>query len=206
MAKPIESHVEYATGAARKGAGGPNRLVSMVVLVATTALILVGVWFVRSQTGTAEGAMSDVTLTAEVGPAPKVGETATDFAGLTIDEAAVKLSEFQGKPVWLMFNATWCASCRAENPDVQAAHEAHPGVEVLAVYLGETARDVAPYAEKLGLTYTHIVDPTTQLSSQYQVRGVPMHFFIDASGTVKSIHAGVISRAQMDEELAALGS
>ena len=74
-------------------------------------------------------------------------------------------------------------------------------VEVLAVYLGETVSEVAPYVEKLGLTYTHIVDPTTQLSSQYQVRGVPMHFFIDADGQVQSVHAGIMNRAQMDEQL-----
>ena len=179
-----------------------NRLASVLVLVVTTALILAGVWFVRSQTGSADGAMSEVTLSSNLGPAPKVGEAATDFSGLTVDEAALKLSEYEGKPVWLMFNATWCASCRAENPDVQEAYEAHDNVEVLAVYLGETARDVAPYAEKLGLEYTHIVDPTTQLSAQYQVRGVPMHFFIGADGEVKSIRAGSMNRAQMDEELA----
>lgn len=184
-----------------------NRLVSVAVLVVTTALILAGVWFVRSQTGSAEGAMSEVTLSAEqAGPAPQVGEAASDFTGLTIDEAAVSLSQYEGRPVWLMFNATWCSSCRAENPDVQEAYVAHDDVEVLAVYLGETARDVAPYVEKLGLTYTHIVDPTTQLSSQYQVRGVPMHFFIDADGEVRSIHAGIMNRAQMDEQLAKIAA
>lgn len=182
-----------------------NRLVSVLVLVVVTALILGGVWFVRSQTGTAEVGLSEVTLTADdIGPAPKVGAPATDFTGLTVEEDTVQLADYRGKPVWLMFNATWCSSCRAENPDVQAAFEANDNLEVLAVYLGETGREVAPYAEKLGLTYTHIVDPTTQLSSQYQVRGVPMHFFIGADGEVKQIHAGILSRAQMDEHLSAL--
>lgn len=179
-----------------------SRLVSVAVLVVTTALILAGIWFVRGQQGTAAGAMSEVTLSAEQSaPAPKVGDAATDFTGLTIDESTVSLSEYAGKPVWLMFNATWCSSCRAENPDIQAAYEARDDVEVLAVYLGETVSEVAPYVEKLDLTYTHIVDPTTQLSSQYQVRGVPMHFFIDADGQVQSVHAGIMNRAQMDEQL-----
>ncbi|MBB1483910.1 TlpA family protein disulfide reductase [Tessaracoccus sp. MC1865] len=179
---------------------GNNRIVSVVVLVLTTALILGGVWLLRG--GTPEGAVSEVTVAEGGGRAPRVGESAADFAALTIDEAAVRLSDYEGRPVWLMFNATWCASCRAENPDVQAAHLAHDDVEVLAVYLGETTRDVAPYAEKLGLSYTHLVDPTTQVSAQYQVRGVPMHFFIDADGSVRSVRAGTLNRAQMDEELA----
>ena len=42
-----------------------NRLVSVAVLVVTTALILAGIWFVRGQQGTAAGAMSEVTLSAE---------------------------------------------------------------------------------------------------------------------------------------------
>ncbi len=183
-----------------------NRLVSVLVLVLTTALILAGVWLVRGRGPTA-GAMSEVTLTAaQTQPAPKVGEAATDFTGLTIDEDAIKLSEYAGKPVWLMFNATWCASCRAENPDVQAVYESQDDVEVLAIYLGETAREVGPYVEKLGLSYQHIVDPTTQLSSQYQVRGVPMHYFIDADGTVQSVRAGSLNRTQMEEELAKLNA
>lgn len=195
------------TGMAGQATPTANRLVSVLVLVVTTALIMGGIWLVRGQTGSAPGAMSEVTLSAELlGPAPKVGGDATDFTGLTIEETTVELSEHSGKPVWLMFNATWCASCRAENPDVQAAYEAHDDVEVLAVYLGETAREVSPYAEKLGLSYTHIVDPTTQLSSQYQVRGVPMHYFIDADGKVASVHAGVMNRAQMDEALAAISA
>lgn len=182
-----------------------NHLVSVLVLVTVTALILVGVWFVRGQTGTAAGATSEVALTAkEIGEAPKVGESAVDFTGLTIGDDTVRLSDHSGKPVWLMFNATWCSGCRAENPDVQAVYEEQDGVEVLAVYLGETASVVGPYVDRVGLTYTHIVDPTTQLSAQYQVRAVPMHYFIDADGTVQTAHAGVMNQAQMKEALASI--
>lgn len=183
----------------------PNRLVSVVVLLLTTALILAGVWFVRGRTASAEGAMSEVSAAMEYGPAPKVGEAASDLQGLTVKDEELALAQLRGRPVWLMFNATWCASCRAENPDVQAAYEALDGdAEVVAVYLGEGATEVAPYVERLGLTYTHVVDPTSEISGRYQVRGVPMHFFIDADGTISSIHAGIMNPTQMQEALAGI--
>jgi hypothetical protein len=36
------------------------------------------------------------------------------------------------------------------------------------------------------------------------VVGVPVHWFVDAEGIVRSVRFGVLTRAEMDEELAAL--
>ena len=81
-----------------------SRLVSVAVLVVTTALILAGIWFVRGQQGTAAGAMSEVTLSAEQSaPAPKVGDAATDFTGLTIDTIFAVFTVYTIHTIYTLF-------------------------------------------------------------------------------------------------------
>ncbi len=90
-----------------------------------------------------DGTLVDVAGTGDV---PEVGALAPDFTAVTLDGDEVTLSEFRGRPVWLTFGATWCASCRVEAPDIQAAYEESDDTVVLAVYLSEDADDVRPDA------------------------------------------------------------
>lgn len=148
-----------------------------------------------------DGTLVDVAGTGDV---PEVGALAPDFTAVTLDGDEVTLSEFRGRPVWLTFGATWCASCRVEAPDIQAAYEESDDTVVLAVYLSEDADDVRPYVERLGMTFTHLPDPDERLASRFHVIGVPMHYFIDREGVVRALKFGVLSRPQMDAELAAI--
>ncbi|GAB48594.1 TlpA family protein disulfide reductase [Mobilicoccus pelagius] len=182
-----------------------SRFGTLAVLVVTTLLVLVGAWFVQDAKG--GSGVSDVATTAEAtGPAPAVGAPAQDFTARTIDGRTVRLSDYRGRPVWLLFGASWCASCRAEAPDVQAVHEKAraAGVEVLAVYLGEDAMAVRDYVSDTGLTYTHVPDPETSLSSRYRVMGIPAHYFVAPDGRIDSIQVGALDAERMTESLAAL--
>ncbi len=147
---------------------------------------------------------ADATATGNEAALATVGEPAPDFAGTAVDGAEVSLAALAGRPAWLTFGATWCASCRVEAPDMQAAHEATPGVEVVMVYLSEDAATVRAYAERLGTTFVHVPDPRGEISARYHVVGVPVHWFVDSEGIVRSVRFGVLTRSEMDEELAAL--
>ncbi len=149
----------------------------------------------------AGGTLVDVTGS---GVAPEVGKRAPDFTAETVDGEVVSLSQFRGRPVWLTFGATWCASCRVEAPDIQAAYEEAGDAVVLAVYLSERADEVRTYAERVGMTFTHVPDPDERIAAQYHVIGVPQHYFIDRDGVVRSLRFGVLSRGQMDAELDAI--
>lgn len=148
--------------------------------------------------------VSAVDVAPAAGAAPQVGQQAPDFTAASLDEVEVSLAQLRGRPVWLTFGATWCASCRVEAPDIQAAHEQAPGAEVMAVYLSEDAAAVRPYVERLGMTFTHVPDPDAAVSATYHVMGVPTHYFIDADGVVRSVRVGVLSRAEMDAALQAI--
>lgn len=179
-----------------------SRLGTVVVLGVTAALVLGGAYLVSDGTDAAEDGVSRVELLGQTGPPPEVGAPAHDFRAVTTDGRQVALSDYEGRPVWLVFNATWCSSCRAEAPDIQQAHLDHDDVTVLSVYISESDRTVEGYAERAGLTFDHIADPQTTIASAYRVLGIPAHFFIDAEGVVRSSAVGSLSRAQMDRALA----
>ncbi|MGB3954771.1 MAG: TlpA disulfide reductase family protein, partial [Brooklawnia sp.] len=140
--------------------------------------------------------------------APRVGAPAPGFTATAIDGSEVSLDALRGRPVWLVFVATWCSGCRAEMPDVQAAHQAAgaDGVEVVAIYVGEDQSEVGPYAERLGLTFPQLPDPQTRLAASYGVLGVPAHFFIDADGVVRQTRVGILNPDQMTEAISQAAS
>ncbi len=184
------------------------RVRNALVLVVTTLVILVGVWAVQTQFGAAPtvqpGAVTSVSVASDV-PAPTVGDLAADFTGTALDGSTVTLSELRGQPVWLVFQATWCADCRAEAPDVATLATTYAGrAQVVSVYVGEDAATVKAYADKLSLTYPQVPDQSQQIASAYRVMGIPSHFFLDSSGVIRSIRVGVLSPADASAELDAL--
>ena len=177
---------------------------SLLVLGVVALVVLAAVWGVSatrskdSRTPAGTGSELDGATAVETpdtgAPAPKIGEpaplfTATDTAGNVID-----LESLRGGPVWLVFNATWCADCRAELPDIQEAHqEFGDQVQIVGIYLSDSETQVADYAERLGLTFEQIADPSSALGALYRVMAVPTHYFLDAEGNVSAIDIGTLS-------------
>lgn len=181
-----------------------SRLGTLTVLAVTTALVMAGAYLINRPDSATAGVTAVELTGAASGPAPKVGRPAQGFTATTIDGQQISLSDYQGKAVWLTFGATWCAPCRTEAPDIQAAYEKAKadGVVVIAVYLSEGTGDVRAYADRLGLTYTHVLDSDTRIASAYRVLGIPAHYFIDRSGVLRSMRMGVLTPSRMDAALA----
>ncbi|HHW82763.1 MAG TPA: TlpA family protein disulfide reductase [Actinomycetales bacterium] len=171
------------------------------------ALLAAIVWVFLWLNPPAGGESTAVTLDQPAGELPEIGAPAPGFTATTLTGEEIQLSDLEGKPVWLIVNATWCTSCRAEIPDIQqiASSELGEEVEILSVYLGESAPVVADFSERLGLTYTSIPDPASTISQAYAVPAIPVHYFIDSEGVLRSIEIGSLGLNQMQEHLTALG-
>jgi len=121
---------------------------------------------------------------------PRVGEVAPDFETEDVFGNPVRLSQFRGQPVWLMFWGSWCPPCRAEFPDIQAAYaQLEPsGLRMLGVSLRESPVDAAAYAAANGATFLVLSDPDERdTGSVYPVFNFPTHIFIDRDGVIRSI-------------------
>lgn len=175
-----------------------------VVLVAAFAIAIATWWVVKpgqqpqTQSKAESEAMSSVEVTGAQEPPPEE-ETAPEFTATDIDGQPVSLEALRGKPVWLVFMATWCTGCRTEMPDVQATAKEMPEVQLVVIYVGENQATVSDYSQRVGNDFPEIADQTKQISATYGIMGVPSHHFIDAKGVVRQTHVGVLSPSDMTE-------
>lgn len=188
---------------------GVGRLGTIGVL-AVTAVLIVAASVVTNGGAVEEeaGSLTPVALAGGArGPAPVVGQPAPNLSAPAADGSIVALGDFAGKPVWLTFGASWCQPCRAENPDIVAAYERHraSGLVVVQVYMGEDAATVTDYTTRVGIPYVTVPDPRQQLANDYRILGIPSHYFIDASGTLRAMRIGSLSPSAMDEAIAEIG-
>ncbi|SDL08004.1 TlpA family protein disulfide reductase [Tessaracoccus oleiagri] len=186
---------------ARFGGGAPatgNWPAVAAVAVITALAILVGNWWVGAQ-AEADGS-SQVEVAGALAP-PRVGDPAPGFTAVDLDGGARSLAALRGKPVWVLFMASWCAQCRVEAPDVQQAHLERDDVHVVAVYLSEDQQVAGDYARRVGLTFTQVPDPAAEISAAYGVRAIPAHYFVDARGVVRDVAVGALSESQIETHL-----
>lgn len=140
---------------------------------------------------------------AAIPPAPIAGAPAPDFSLLDLEGQSVSLSDQAGNPVLINFWATWCGPCRIEMPFIEAQYQANKdnGFAVLAVDFDEPKADVEAYVRSLGLTFTVLLDPGGVVNDLYRVRGYPSSFFIGRDGVIKVVHIGVMTEAQLADNL-----
>ena len=181
-----------------------SRFGTLLVIAVTAAIVVAGAYFVDRPTAAASGLQAIALSGPTDGPPPKIGSPAQDFTATTVDGKKVSLSSYKGHPVWLTFGATWCAACKAEAPDIQAAYERFKpkGVVVLSIFIREDAATVKDYADRVGLTFPKVADPDTRIASAYRVYGIPAHFFIDRTGVLRLVKTGGQSPEQMAAALA----
>jgi len=190
-------------------AGGrvAGRLQTVLVLAITAVAIGVAAMALGTGgLGQSEG-VTQVELTGDTtGAAPVVGAIPPTFTATTYDGKPISLASYAGKPLWLTFGASWCPDCRAEAPDVEAAYRkyAPQGLNVVGVFISESASDIAGYAGRVGFTFPIAVDQSTAIASRFRTMGIPTHFFIGADGVIRDIRVGALDPATIETEIQAI--
>ena len=96
-----------------------------------------------------------------------------------------------GEPALFNVWATWCVSCRVEHPYLQALSE--QGVVIYGINYKDDGPAALKWLENLGDPYiANIVDSSGSLGLDLGVYGAPETYFVDAEGTVRYRHVGVI--------------
>lgn len=137
-----------------------------------------------------------------------LGAAGPDFVATSADGTPLRLSDMRGHPVWLSFFSTWCANCRAEDPDIDLVvkdeQAAGRDLAFLAVGVGETPRTVAEYARNAGLSFPFAADPERSASRRYAVLALPTHVFLDRDGIVRDVRIGALQPGEMRALVAAI--
>ena len=128
---------------------------------------------------------------------PQLGRPAPAFTLPSLaDGSPVSLSQFRGKVVLLNFFASWCPSCRAEMPFLQAAWEEvqDEGVAFLIVDIAEESEEmVAQFMKERGITIPVVMNQTGDVATLYNISTLPTTFILDREGVVRSITVGAFS-------------
>lgn len=160
-------------------AGG---MLALLLLLAVTFVILTNLWW----TGLATGV-----------PAP-------DFAGYDLHGNPVRLSDLSGRPVMLTFWSPECFACREELPALQAvAADPNAGMELLTVVSYPHAEAVRRFVQEEGLTFPVIMDEQAEITSLYQVRGIPFTYLIDPTGRIEGKVIGAGAPGELQNQLTA---
>ena len=148
-----------------------------------------------------------IKLGASGGPAPKVGEPAPDFALQNLEGRVVRLSDFRGQTVLLNFWATWCAPCRQEFPEFVSAYERNKdgGLVIIGVNIKENLASIRKFVDDFGAKFPIVVDADGSVSSQYRIQGLPVSWFIDKEGVLRSQVIGLVTKGLLRTNLAEAG-
>ncbi|KUP07820.1 thiol-disulfide oxidoreductase [Bacillus coahuilensis m2-6] len=125
----------------------------------------------------------------------EVGEKAPDFVLEDLNGTTHKLSDYEGKGVFLNFWGTYCKPCEEEMPymDNQYATFKDQGVQILAVNVGESDFVVEKFVNKYDLKFPVLNDKDKDVQREYDVFNLPVTFLIDSNGIVTDILSGSLT-------------
>lgn len=189
----------------RKSHSSFSRLISLIVI--GMGLIAVGVAAMAFVTMNRPGSESDplagpgrddsvVPARVEY-PAPEL--TLSDLKG-----QPHSLADYRGQVALVNMWATWCPPCREEMPTLQSFYEqyAERGFVIIAIDDGDSAPDVAAFAEEYGLTFPVWLDPQYSSERAFNAMSLPSSFVIDREGIIRLQWVGAIDRESLETYVA----
>lgn len=125
-------------------------------------------------------------------PAFGVGAPAPALDLPTVGGGSISLAALAGRPVWLVFTATWCPSCREDAALMRtlALRYRSTGLVIAAIHVREDAATVAAFSGAPDAAYPLALDLDGSAARDWRVVALPSHRFIDASGTIRAGVAG----------------
>ncbi|MDR0688886.1 MAG: TlpA family protein disulfide reductase [Spirochaetaceae bacterium] len=109
-----------------------------------------------------------------------------DFSLPLTDGTNLDTEKLRGKVVFLNFWATWCGPCRAEMPSMEALYRRFKDqdLEILAVNVQESLRQVTAFMDQWGLTFPAALDSRGSVGSAYGVMAIPTTYIVNREGRI----------------------
>lgn len=114
----------------------------------------------------------------------------------------MSLEDLRGQVVVVSFWASWCASCRVEQPHLNEAHELTPDDEVafLGVNVGDSQTNAVAHLREFDVAYASLYDPENLYSGRFGgvgPRTLPSTIFLDREGRIAARLFGVVGTSEI---------
>jgi cytochrome c biogenesis protein CcmG/thiol:disulfide interchange protein DsbE len=210
MQGPPSTHPSEPAGPRPRARPSARRLaagIGVVVLIAAAAYVTT-----RPLGGPPTASVPEAGASmAGAGRGVAIGRSAPDFVRasdqepllLDLEGRPIHLGDFAGRPLWIVFWATWCTPCQQEASDIRASYHAHRAddLEVLAIDVQEPGVAVREYALSHDLDYAIGLDATAGVKALYGSLGLPSHFFLDGDGVIRDRYIGQLTADLMEQHL-----
>ena len=123
------------------------------------------------------------------------------------DGSAVDVADLVGRPLVVNFWFSACPPCKREMPAIEEAHLQYgESVTFVGVNPVDTEKRMNDFASDMGVTYTMLSDPDSELLVANGIAAFPTTLFVDADGIVVEQISGEVTLEMLGQAIEGLVS
>jgi DsbE subfamily thiol:disulfide oxidoreductase len=180
-----------------------RRVAPGLVLLVLLGLLAGGLIAVRRSA--ARAGVDRFTIAAAQQPADvDVPRRVVDLEGrLLADDRPWSAAAARGSVLVVNYWASWCAPCRAEQPDLTRVARGYSArsVAFLGVNVNDDRDSARDYVRELAVPYPSLFDPKAETAPKLGVVGLPTTFILDRDGVVGYQRSGQTTAASLSARL-----
>lgn len=158
------------------------------MIYAVVAIVLAGLIFMSWQ--------------SSVRPGIRVNDRAPAFSLPTVTGQTVQLNDFFGTPVVLRFSSRNCSYCGDDFTALTMLQEAAAGsYQIIAIETDTRPQDVVHALQGREVPFPILLDADGTVAGRYQVKGLPMFYWIDANGVLRATVWGEPSASEWQHHI-----
>jgi peroxiredoxin len=128
---------------------------------------------------------------ASAAPSSLIGQSAPDFAlPPALNGDNVRLSEYHGQPVLLLFWSSNCGTCARQLAVMERLYETYhsSGLVVLGVSVDDDAQRAERFAREHRTRFPLLLDSDKAVGRDYKIDRLPTTVLIDRSGNIRYLN------------------
>jgi cytochrome c biogenesis protein CcmG/thiol:disulfide interchange protein DsbE len=134
------------------------------------------------------------------------GRPAPSLPSEHLSGKAVTLAALRGRPVLVVFWASWCAPCAMEAPAIERFSRGLDGhATLVGVNWSDTSLSNAhAFIKRYQWTFPNLRDQEGTVGAEYGLTGLPTTFVIDSAGTLRATLRGPQTQQTLARALASV--
>jgi len=136
-------------------------------------------------------------------PSPLIGKPVPAFSlpELYTPESLITPEDLAGEPYLVNFWASWCVTCRAEHPVLEALAKSGR-IRIVGINFRDESQDAKQWLAQRGDPYDiNLADRSGRVSIDFGVYASPETFLIDAGGQIVFKHLGALTPEIIEQEI-----